>query len=88
MIKKRTYKCPSCGQTAVRTAEEMKDNSLTKGQLPAFLVCGRCYSKKSSHSVRMYGDDIPEEDRTIQKYNNFGLERVLKKLEFERVHDI
>jgi len=68
---KRTYKCPSCGQIAVRTAEEMKANYFTKGQIPAFLLCGKCYSK--GESIRMWGDDIPEEDRDGSKYDTFGV---------------
>ena len=86
--KKRTYRCPDCGQVAVRTEKQMIGNSITKGQLPAFLVCGRCYSKKPSKTVRMWADCIPEKDRNALKYNNYGLERVLKKPKFERVHNI
>jgi len=84
----RTYKCPNCGLIATRTSKEMEGNNLTKGQLPAFLICGKCYSEKPSKSVRMWGDDIPEEDRNEKKYNNYGLERMLKKREFERASDI
>jgi len=36
----------------------------------------------------MWGEDIPEEDRNEKTYNNYGLERVLKTPEFEKVRDI
>jgi len=36
----------------------------------------------------MWGEDIPEDDRNEKTYNNYGLERVLKKPEFARVSDI
>ena len=82
----RTYHCPKCGQVVTKTAEEMKGNPFTKGQLPAFLVCGVCFSKyPSKPAPRMWGDDIPEEDRNDSV---MGVERLFKELVYERVKDI
>jgi len=87
--KERTYRCPKCGQVVKKTAEEMKDNRITKGQLPAFLLCGACFSKHPSESVpRMWGEDIPEEDRNDRKYTPLGLERLTGKPKYEQIKDI
>lgn len=88
-VTERVYRCQKCGQVVTKTAEEMKDNRITKGQLPAFLVCGACFSKYPSEAApRMYGDNIPEEDRNDKKYTPLGIERLVGKPKYERVKDI
>lgn len=89
MVNERTYRCPKCSQVVTKTAEEMEGNRITKGQLPAFLLCGACFSKhRDKPAPQMWGDDIPEEDRNDRKYNSLGIERLVGKPEYERIKDI
>ena len=87
--KERTYRCPKCGRVVKKTAKEMKNNRITKGQLPAFLLCGACFSKHRDRlAPRMWGDDILEEDRNDRKYTPLGIERLTGKPKYEQIKDI
>jgi len=87
MTKERTYRCPVCGQVAIRQETDFEANILTKRTLPAFLICGKCYSAHPDKPApKMWGDDVT--DRDPDHYTPFGAPWERRGPVFKDVEDI
>ena len=70
------YTCPKCKQTVRRTREDFETPTLRAmfaGRLPAYLLCGKCYSahphKPAPH---MWRSDIKPSDRKPDLWGRYG----------------
>jgi len=70
------YTCPRCKQTVKRTLKDFDTPMLREmfsGRLPAYLVCGRCYSRHPDKPApHMWRTDIKPSDRKASLWGHYG----------------
>ena len=70
------YTCPRCKQTVKRTLEDFSTPKLLEmfgGRLPAYLVCGRCYSRRPDvPPPHMWRTDVKPIDRKASLWGHYG----------------
>ena len=75
-VDEATYICPTCHQAVRRARKDFQTPGLLAmfgGRLPAYLLCGRCYSahprKPATH---MWRTDVREIDRRVPLWGSYG----------------
>ena len=70
------YTCPRCKQTVQRTRADFDTPTLRPmfgGKLPAYLLCGRCYSHHPGRpATHMWRTDIKPSDRRADLWGRYG----------------
>jgi len=71
-----TYVCPKCSQAVIRYRKDFETPKLRDmfaGKLPAYLICGRCYSAHPSKAAPlMWRDDVLPKDRQRHLWGHYG----------------
>ena len=71
-----TYVCPKCSQAVRRERKDLDTptmRAMFAGKLPAYLICGRCYSAHPSKPAPlMWRDDVLPKDRQKPLWGLYG----------------
>lgn len=75
-IDEATYVCPRCKQAVRRDKSYFNTPTLKAmfgGRLPAYLLCGRCYSNHPGNKTpHMWRTDVRPADRKADLWGHYG----------------
>lgn len=96
-VDEATYICPKCSQAVRRKREDfLRSPELQRmfaGKLPAYLLCGACYSKNPrAVAPHMWRTDVRSQDRRADLWGHYGKSTPGasqgKQPAFERIRDV
>jgi len=75
-VDEAVYRCLKCQQVVKRTREDFQTarlKAMFRGRLPAYLLCGRCYSLHPAQPApHMWRSDVRSEDREASLWGHYG----------------